>query len=236
MPQPPLEDKGAHEGRRHKTAAGLYAVYETAHFGIKEMGIKCSFQTLLKVNQKDGFDCPSCAWPDPDGKRKVAEFCENGAKAVASEATKKRLTPAVFAAHPISEMLKQRDVWLEELGRITHPMLRRKGSDHYEPISWDDAFDLIGRELRSLASPDEASFYTSGRASNEAAFLYGLFARQFGTNNLPDCSNMCHESSGAGLTEVIGFGKATVTHRGFLARRRDLRHRPESREPAIRGC
>ncbi len=179
------------------------------------MGIKRSCQTLLKVNQKDGFDCPSCAWPDPDGKRKIAEFCENGAKAVASEATKKRLTPAVFATHPISEMLKERDVWLEELGRITHPMLRRKGSDHYEPISWDDAFELIGRELCSLASPDEASFYTSGRASNEAAFLYGLFARQFGTNNLPDCSNMCHESSGAGLTEVIGFGKATVTIEDF---------------------
>lgn len=183
--QPPLEEKGAHEGRRHKTAAGLYAVYETAHFGIKEMGIKRSCQTLLKVDQKDGFDCPSCAWPDPDGKRKIAEFCENGAKAVASEATKKRLTPAAFAAHPIAEMLKERDVWLEELGRITHPMLRRKGSDHYEPISWDDAFELIGRELCSLASPDEASFYTSGRASNEAAFLYGLFARQFGTNTSP---------------------------------------------------
>ena len=213
--EPPLEDAGARDGHRHKTAAGLYAVYETAHFGIKEMGVKRSFQTLLKVNQKDGFDCPSCAWPDPDGKRKMAEFCENGAKAVASEATTKRLTPEVFAHHAISEMLKQRDVWLEELGRITHPMLRRKGSDSYEPICWEDAFELIGRELRSLDSANEASFYTSGRASNEAAFLYGLFARQFGTNNLPDCSNMCHESSGTGLTEVIGFGKATVTIEDF---------------------
>jgi molybdopterin-dependent oxidoreductase alpha subunit len=208
--EPPLEVEGAQEGHRHTTAAGLRAVYETARFGFKEMGVTRSFQTLLKVNQKDGFDCPSCAWPDPDGKRKMAEFCENGAKAVAWEATTKRVTPEVFARHPISEMLQQRDVWLEELGRLTHPMLRRKGADCYEPISWDDAFALIGRELRVLESPDEAAFYTSGRASNEAAFLYQLFVRQFGTNNLPDCSNMCHESSGAGLSETIGIGKATV--------------------------
>jgi molybdopterin-dependent oxidoreductase alpha subunit len=213
--EPPLEETGARESHRHKTAAGLYAVYETAHFGIKEMGVKRSFQTLLKVNQKDGFDCPSCAWPDPDGPRKMAEFCENGAKAVAWEATTKRLTPEVFAQHPISALLQERDVSLEELGRITHPMLRRKGSDVYERISWDDAFELIGRELRALDSPDEAAFYTSGRASNEAAFLWQLFARQFGTNNLPDCSNMCHESSGAGLTETIGIGKATVRIEDF---------------------
>ncbi len=179
------------------------------------MGVKRSFQTLLSLNQKAGFDCPSCAWPDPDGKRKVAEFCENGAKAVASEATTKRLTQEIFAQHSISEMLRWPDLWLEDLGRITHPMIRRPGADHYEPISWEDAFGLIGRELRALASADEASFYTSGRASNEAAFLYGLFARQFGTNNLPDCSNMCHESSGTGLTEVIGFGKATVRLEDF---------------------
>jgi molybdopterin-dependent oxidoreductase alpha subunit len=208
--EPPLEQEGAHAGKRHKTAAGYFSIYETARFGIGEMGVERTFQTLLKVNQKDGFDCPSCAWPDPDGDRKTAEFCENGAKAVASEATKKRLTPEVFAGHRISEMLEKPDVWFEELGRITHPMIRRRGSDYYEPISWDGAFELIGGELKALDSPNEASFYTSGRASNEAAFLYGLFARQFGTNNLPDCSNMCHESSGTGLTEVIGFGKATV--------------------------
>jgi len=208
--QPPLEEKGARRGSRHKIAAGFYSIYETAHFGIKEMGVRRSFETYAKLNQKNGFDCPSCAWPDPDGQRKAAEFCENGAKAVASEATTKRLTPELFARHSISEMLRHPDVWLEELGRITHPMIRRKNSDHYEPIAWSDAFELIGAELRSLASPNEASFYTSGRASNEAAFVYGLFARQFGTNNLPDCSNMCHESSGTGLTEVIGFGKATV--------------------------
>ncbi|HEV2693567.1 MAG TPA: FdhF/YdeP family oxidoreductase [Verrucomicrobiae bacterium] len=208
--QPPPEKAGAHIVEREKTAAGYHSIYETAHFGIKEMGLKRTFQTLSKVNQKNGFDCPSCAWPDPDGKRKMAEFCENGAKAVASEATNKRLTPEIFAHHPISEMLRQTDAWMEERGRITHPMIRRKGADHYEAISWDEAFELIGTELRALASPNEAAFYTSGRASNEAAFMYGLFARQFGTNNLPDCSNMCHESSGTGLSEVIGFGKATV--------------------------
>ena len=129
--QPPLEQEGAHLGHRHTVAAGLYSIYETAHFGIKEMGMDRSLQALLKLNQKDGFDCPSCAWPDPDGERKTAEFCENGAKAVASEATTKRLTPEVFAQHPIPELIKQSDVHFEELGRITHPMLRRKGSDYY---------------------------------------------------------------------------------------------------------
>jgi molybdopterin-dependent oxidoreductase alpha subunit len=208
--QPPLEDQGADEGHRHKIAAGFWSIYETVHHGIREMGPKRTVRALLNLNQKHGFDCPSCAWPDPDGKRKTAEFCENGAKAVASEATTKRLTPEVFARYSIPEMLAKPDVWLEELGRITQPMVRRPGSDHYEPILWDEAFELIGVELRSLTSPDQASFYTSGRASNEAAFMYGLFARQFGTNNLPDCSNMCHESSGTGLTEAIGFGKSTV--------------------------
>ncbi len=213
--QPPLEDQGAHCKHRDKTAAGFQSIYETVHYGMREMGAGRSLQTLLKLNQKDGFDCPSCAWPDPDGERKTAEFCENGVKAVASEATTKRLTPEVFRGHSIPELLQQSDFQLEEMGRITHPMVRRKGADHYEPVSWDDAFQLIGAALNSLSSPDEASFYTSGRASNEAAFTYGLFGRQFGTNNLPDCSNMCHESSGTGLTEVIGFGKATIAIEDF---------------------
>jgi molybdopterin-dependent oxidoreductase alpha subunit len=213
--QPPLETDGAADSPPKSTAAGFGAIYQTAHYGFKEMGVKRTFETLLKINQKDGFDCPSCAWPDPDGKRNIAEFCENGAKAVASEATKKLLTPEVFAQTPISEMLKHRDVWFESLGRITHPMIRRRGSDFYDPTSWEAAFELIGKELNYLGSPDEASFYTSGRASNEAAFMWGLFARQFGTNNLPDCSNMCHESSGAGLNEAIGVGKATVTIEDF---------------------
>ena len=215
--EPPLEKKGAHDGRRDTTAAGIRSIYETFHFGVKEMGPRRATRALLALNQKDGFDCPSCAWPDPDGDRKRAEFCENGAKAVAAEATKARLSPAVFAEHSISSLLACRDVELDALGRITQPMVRRRGSDHYTPIGWSDAFALIGNELRSLASPNEAAFYTSGRASNEAAFLYGLFARQFGTNNLPDCSNMCHESSGTGLTEVIGFGKATVRIDDFSA-------------------
>ena len=213
--EPPLEESGAECGSPSMTAGGLTAIYQTAHFGLKEMGIARGLHTLSRVNQKDGFDCPSCAWPDPDSKRNAAEFCENGAKAVASEATKKRLTPEGFARRSISEMLTRSDLWLEDQGRITHPMIRENGSDQYAPISWDDAFNLIARELRSLKSPDEAAFYTSGRASNEAAFLYGLFARQFGTNNLPDCSNMCHESSGAGLNEAIGIGKATVTIEDF---------------------
>src|SRR5580658_7774055 len=171
--QPPIEKEGAHAGAREKIAAGLLSIYETAHHGFSEMGVERTFQTLLKLNQKDGFDCPSCAWPDPDGERKTAEFCENGAKAVASEATTKRLTPEVFAQHSIPEMLSKPDTWLEELGRITHPMICRRGSDYYEPISWEGAFETIARRLNALDSPDEASFYTSGRASNEAAFLYG---------------------------------------------------------------
>ena len=213
--EPPLEKDGAERSRRHETAAGLTSIYETARHGFGEMGVGRTFRTLLKLNQKDGFDCPSCAWPDPDGDRKTAEFCENGAKAVASEATLARANPEFFAKHAISDLLGRSDRWLEQQGRITHPMLRDVGSDHYVPIAWDDAFALIARSLNGLASPDEAVFYTSGRASNEAAFLYGLFARQLGTNNLPDCSNMCHESSGKGLTETIGIGKSTVKIEDF---------------------
>ena len=213
--EPPLEAKGAQETHRDNVAAGFRSIYETMHHGMAEMGIRRSKRTLLALNQKDGFDCPSCAWPDPDGDRKTFEFCENGAKAVASEATTKRLTPEVFAKHSIADLLECSDAQLEQFGRITHPMVRREGSSNYQPIEWSEAFELIGRELRALPSPDMAVFYTSGRSSNEAAFVYGLFARQFGTNNLPDCSNMCHESSGTGLTEVIGFGKATVRIEDF---------------------
>ncbi len=215
--EPPLEAEGAQDGRRDTTAAGFRSIYETLHFGVKEMGPRRATRTLLKLNQKDGFDCPSCAWPDPDGHRKRAEFCENGAKAVAAEATTRRLTPDILAQHSIPSLLDRRDVELDGMGRLTHPMVRRRGSDRYEAIDWADAFAMIGDHLRALDSPNEAVFYTSGRASNEAAFLYGLFARQFGTNNLPDCSNMCHESSGTGLSEVIGFGKATVRIDDFAA-------------------
>ncbi len=213
--EPPLEEQAARVGKRSLAAAGLRSIWETTRRGVGSMGPRRTLRTLSALNQKDGFDCPSCAWPDPDGKRKAAEFCESGAKAVASEATRARATPELFARHGITEMLGKSDYWLEQQGRITHPMIRRDGADHYQPITWDDAFALIARELRALASPNEAVFYTSGRASNEAAFLYGLFARQLGTNNLPDCSNMCHESSGLGLTATIGIGKATVTIEDF---------------------
>jgi molybdopterin-dependent oxidoreductase alpha subunit len=213
--QPPPETRPAQVVKRHEAAAGFFSIYETAKLGAREMGVSRSFRTLLKVNQTDGFDCPSCAWPDPDTERKTAEFCENGAKAVASEATRKRITSEFFSEHSVPELLKQSDAWLERQGRLTHPMWRRAGADHYEPIGWQAAFDLIAQQLSSLRSPNEAAFYTSGRASNEAAFLYGLFARQFGTNNLPDCSNLCHESSGLGLTQSIGIGKATVKLEDF---------------------
>ncbi|HEX5100022.1 MAG TPA: FdhF/YdeP family oxidoreductase [Polyangiaceae bacterium] len=213
--EPPLEATPAKLGQRARVAAGFTSIVATAKHGFGEMGVTRTLETLAALNQKDGFDCPSCAWPDPDGERRAAEFCENGAKAVASEATRRRATPEFFARHSIEALLAQSDRWLEEQGRIVQPMLRRAGSDHYEEIGWDDAFALVARELNALASPNEASFYTSGRASNEAAFLYGLFVRMFGTNNLPDCSNMCHESSGLGLSETIGIGKATVKLEDF---------------------
>ncbi|MDQ3133545.1 MAG: FdhF/YdeP family oxidoreductase, partial [Acidobacteriota bacterium] len=167
------------------------------------------------VNQRSGFDCPGCAWPEPDGERSMAEFCENGAKAVAEEATTKRVTPDFFRQWSVPALSRQSDMWLGKQGRLTHPMVLRRGSEHYEPLSWDAAFALLASELKGLTSPDEAIFYTSGRTSNEAAFLYQLFVRKYGTNNLPDCSNMCHESSGSGLTETIGVGKGTVTLEDF---------------------
>ena len=210
--QPPIEP--AREPRvapPPDAAAGIGAAYHTARHAIGKMGTSRALRTLLKVNQTDGFDCPSCAWPDPDRDRSITEFCENGAKAVASEATAARVTPDFFARHSITELQQQSDAWLDKQGRLTQPMLLKRGATHYEPITWDDAFAMIARELNALAGPDEAAFYTSGRTSNEAAFLYQLFVRQFGTNNLPDCSNMCHESSSFGLPQSIGIGKATVT-------------------------
>jgi molybdopterin-dependent oxidoreductase alpha subunit len=174
------------------------------------MGPARSARTLARVNQKDGFDCPGCAWPEAD-HRHVAEFCENGVKAVAEEATKSRITPAFFERYSITQLAEQSDYWLGTRGRLTEPMVKRSDSDHYEPISWDDAFGLIADELGSLDSPDEAIFYTSGRTSNEAAFCYQLFVRALGTNNLPDCSNLCHESSGFALTETLGVGKGSVS-------------------------
>jgi molybdopterin-dependent oxidoreductase alpha subunit len=196
----------------HDHAAGIPGVTVALKRSVSKMGLRRSARTLLNLNQAEGFDCMSCGWPDPDpGHRHTAEFCENGAKAVAEEATTTRATPKFFARHSIADLDQHDEHWLGQQGRITHPMIKKPGATHYEPIEWDAAFRLISDQLNSLASPDEAIFYTSGRASNEAAFSYQLFVRAFGTNNLPDCSNMCHESTSVALAETIGIGKASVT-------------------------
>jgi molybdopterin-dependent oxidoreductase alpha subunit len=208
--QPPPESVPPHLGKPSSAAAGLAAVGKTVSYGLMGAGPLRGAKLLLEVNQKDGFDCQSCAWPSPDGRRHTFEFCENGAKAVADEATPKRIDREFFARHSVAELRAQSDHWLNRQGRLTEPMVLRPGATHYAPISWDEAFALVAAELRALPTPEAAAFYTSGRTSNEAAFLYQLFVRQFGTNNLPDCSNMCHESSGAALGESIGIGKGTV--------------------------
>ncbi|MEV7397208.1 FdhF/YdeP family oxidoreductase [Aeromicrobium sp. NPDC092404] len=197
-----------------RAAAGVTGVRVSLQRSLANMGVRTTARTLLKLNQADGFDCMSCAWPDPDPEnRHTAEFCENGAKAVADEATKTRADPAFFARHSIADLRAHDDYWLNEQGRITHPMVKRPGGTHYEPIGWEEALRLAADHLNGLDSPDQAVFYTSGRASNEAAFLYQLFIRAYGTNNMPDCSNMCHESSGTALTESIGIGKGSVSLR-----------------------
>ena len=193
-----------------ETAAGFGAVKSTMTNAFGKMGVVRGTRALLQLNQTGGIDCQSCAWPDPDTKRSITEFCESGAKALADESTTKRITSEFFAEYSLAELAEKDDYWLNSQGRLTEPVALRKGSTHYEPISWNDALEMIAAELNSLTSPDEAIFYTSGRTSNEAAFLYQLFVRQFGTNNLPDCSNMCHESSGVALSESIGLGKASV--------------------------
>ncbi|MFH8785633.1 FdhF/YdeP family oxidoreductase [Streptomyces roseoverticillatus] len=204
----PVQDAPDVTAPQH-AAAGLPAVAHSLRMAHQQMGARRTALTLLKVNQKDGFDCPGCAWPEPD-KRHAAEFCENGAKAVAEEATLRRVTPDFFARHTVTDLAGRSGYWLGQQGRLTQPMYLAEGSDTYEPVSWERAFGIIAEDLAALSSPDEAVFYTSGRTSNEAAFLYQLFAREFGTNNLPDCSNMCHESSGSALSETIGIGKGSV--------------------------
>jgi len=198
-------------GVASEEAAGIPAIWNTMLYGIGEMGPIRSSEAFLKINQVTGFDCQSCAWPSPDKNRKFFEFCENGAKAVSDESTKKRIGPDFFAQYSIADLAAKSDYWLNQQGRLTTPMVRHPNATHYEPIAWPEAFAMIAKELNGLDSPDQACFYTSGKTTNEPAFLLQLFARQLGTNNLPDCSNMCHESSGVSMVETLGVGKGTAT-------------------------
>jgi molybdopterin-dependent oxidoreductase alpha subunit len=193
-------------------ATGVPAVRHAIQYSLEETSIRRTATNLLSINQANGVDCPGCAWPEPaPGKRHKQEYCENGAKHINDEATTRRIAREFFQRYPISKLARKSDLWLNQQGRLTEPMVKWAGSDYYHPIGWDQAFDLLATELRGLDSPDEALFYTSGRLNNEAAFLLQLFARACGTNNLPDCSNMCHESSGRGLGETLGIGKGSVS-------------------------
>ena len=214
--QPPENLTGIKLTEVPKTSVGVKAIVSALSHIKNEVGVTKGIQLLSKINQTDGFDCPGCAWPDPDDKRAfLAEYCENGAKAIAEEATKNKVSPMFFEMNSVQELSELSDYEIGKSGRITHPMFLAEGETHYKEISWKKAFKMIGDKLNSLDSPDEAIFYTSGRTSNEAAFLYQLFVRQFGTNNLPDCSNMCHESSGSALSETLGIGKGSVTLNDF---------------------
>ncbi|MDQ5862882.1 MAG: FdhF/YdeP family oxidoreductase, partial [Actinomycetota bacterium] len=195
-------------------AAGVPGVYHSLEPAVQHMGVVRAGKTLLALNQKDGFDCMSCAWPDP-GHRKTFEFCENGAKAVTWEATPVVIGSEFWAENPVSELRQRSEYWLGMQGRLTEPVHKPAGEDHYRPVSWEQAFTIVADKLKGLPSPDQTAFYTSGRTSNEAAFLYQLFVRAYGTNNLPDCSNMCHESSGWAMGQTIGIGKATISYDDF---------------------
>jgi len=207
-------DSDIEVGTPKNWAAGLPGVLHSMIPALEHMGVDRTRKTLLSMNHKDGFDCMSCAWPDPD-HRKAFEFCENGAKAVTWEATPVVVKSSFWAEHPVSDLLGRSEYWLGMQGRLTDPVYKAAGEDHYQPISWEKAFSIVSAKLNSLHSPNEAAFYTSGRASNEAAFAYQLFVRGYGTNNLPDCSNMCHESSGWAMGETIGVGKATIAYADF---------------------
>jgi len=197
-------------GEPVRVAAGVLGVKEALRHSFKEMGIVRSMTALLDMNQKNGFSCPSCAWPDPEEPSKIGEYCENGAKALADEATTSHIGEAFFKKHSVEELSQLTDYELNKFGRVIEPLVLKPGRVHYEPISWQEAYKLIAEELKKLDSPNEAIFYTSGRSSNEAAFLYGMFVRAIGTNNMPDCSNMCHESSGVALSETLGIGKGSI--------------------------
>ncbi|MEV7889783.1 FdhF/YdeP family oxidoreductase [Streptomyces sp. NPDC002817] len=193
-------------------AAGAPGVVHALQYALGQTSPKRTALTLLTINQAKGIDCPGCAWPEPaPGKRHLNEYCENGAKHISDEATSQRVTAEFFQRYSVDELSRRSDYWLNQQGRLTEPMVLREGASHYEPIGWDEALELLAHELRALDHPDEALFYTSGRLANEPAFLLQLFARAFGTNNLPDCSNMCHESSGSALNETLGIGKGSVT-------------------------
>ena len=210
--QPPIKFTGISLSAPKLYAAGIPAILSSLKFIQKEVGVAKGFKLLKAMNQLGGFDCPGCAWPDPDDKRALlSEYCENGAKAISEEYAKLKATPAFFLKHTVADLLDWSDMELGKSGRLTHPMSWNPENDKYEMVSWDTAFELIASNLNSLADPNQAIFYTSGRTSNEAAFLYQLFVRRLGTNNLPDCSNMCHESSGAALSETLGIGKGSVT-------------------------
>ncbi|MCA4131312.1 FdhF/YdeP family oxidoreductase [Arthrobacter sp. M4] len=215
-PRPDVDDSdaGLVVSAPKRSAAGLPSLSETLPHAVAEMGPVRAWQALRALNQKDGFDCMSCAWPDPPD-RKLAEFCENGAKAVGWEAEPLRIPTEFWAENSLTDLASHAEFWLGQQGRLVEPVYKAAGSDNYRPISWDDAFGIIARELNALDSPDEATFYTSGRTSNEAAFIYQLFVRAFGTNNLPDCSNMCHESTGLALGDTIGVGKSAVSYTDF---------------------
>lgn len=214
--EPPETFTGLNLGEPKEYAAGFPAVVSSLQHVFREVGVVKGLKALSKLNQKGGTDCPSCAWPDPDDDRStIAEYCENGAKAIAEEATQKKLTAEFFKQNSVYDLSLLSDYEIGKKGRIAQPMYLKEGGTHYEEISWDEAFQKIGNQLNQLIHPDEAIFYTSGRTSNEAAFLYQLFVREFGTNNLPDCSNMCHESSGVALNESLGIGKGSVKLEDF---------------------
>ncbi|KQM16436.1 hypothetical protein ASF83_11475 [Plantibacter sp. Leaf171] len=215
--EPPVEDvtdAAIKVSDPKHVAVGLPGILHSMEPALRQLGPLRTAELLTSINQRGGFDCMSCAWPDPDDRKKL-EFCENGAKAVIWEATPIVIPSAFWAEHSLTDLADKSEYWLGMQGRLSEPVYKPAGSDHYQPVSWDEAFALVGEQLRGQDSPDQAAFYTSGRASNEAAFAYQLFVRAFGTNNLPDCSNMCHESTGTALGEVIGIGKSTISYADF---------------------
>ena len=214
--QTPDDSSQVKLGDRAAQAGGAASIVSTLHeLRRNDTGVVRGVRTLLALNQPEGVDCPGCAWPEAAGERGEIEFCENGAKAIAWETTRRRIDAAFFAKHSLADLAAQSDYAIGQLGRLVEPMYLRPGATHYEPIGWDDAYALIAKEAHALSSPDEAAFYTSGRTSNEAAYLFQLFVRQLGTNNLPDCANLCHESSGVALRESVGYGKGTVQLEDF---------------------